>query len=472
MRLSRLLLPLALLCAEPAGASRADWLDQAFDGNGGALETPQIRPPQPAAIAGDSPSQDERVWVEIYAPDKFARSRVADAGVSIEEVRGATAAGIATPETLAKIRLNKAFVIQKVLRLKDFPAGDEAYHTFDEVETVLRGVTAAHRDLVSFIEIGRSLRGKALMGLRFNTTAKGLEKSSKPGIVFLGTHHAREHLSTEIPLMLARWLGDNRAKPEVHKLLEARDIFIIPLVNPDGAAYDIHDEDAKRLSRGKKEYRMHRKNLRRNANGSIGVDLNRNYGFHWGEGGASPNPGDDTFRGPSAFSEPETQAVKKLVESRDNIRVLLSYHTFSELILYPWGHTYDSIPDGQALKAYRAMAGQMAQWTGYKPQQSSDLYIASGDTTDWAWGTHKIFSFTFELTPKSMWNGGFYPGPGVIEPTFQKNIQPALYLIDLADDPYRAASAGASAAAPTRSPERFSRASDCNLDRACSISRR
>src|SRR3990172_6427507 len=90
------------------------------------------------------------------------------------------------------------------------------------------------------------------------------------------------------------------------------------------------------------------------------------------------------------------------------------------------------------------MAQTMAQMTGYTPEQSSDLYIASGDTTDWSWGEKGIFSFTFELTPKFSWGGGgFYPGAGAIATTFQANIRPALYLIDLADDPYRAASSTA-----------------------------
>ncbi len=79
----------------------------------------------------------------------------------------------------------------------------------------------------------------------------------------------------------------------------------------------------------------------------------------------------------------------------------------------------------------------MAKWNKYKPQQSSDLYIASGDTTDWAYGVHGIISFTFELSPKNMSGGGFYPGASAIQKTFNVNIKPALYLIDLADNPER-----------------------------------
>ena len=84
------------------------------------------------------------------------------------------------------------------------------------------------------------------------------------------------------------------------------------------------------------------------------------------------------------------------------------------------------------------MAEEMAKMTGYTPEQSSDLYIATGDACDWAWGARGIYAFTFELTPKSMWAGGFYPGANAVAATFQKNIRPALYLIDLADDPLRA----------------------------------
>ena len=89
------------------------------------------------------------------------------------------------------------------------------------------------------------------------------------------------------------------------------------------------------------------------------------------------------------------------------------------------------------LLKFEKMAQKMSTWNKYKPEQSSDLYIASGDTTDWAYGEHKIFAFTFELDPTSMFDGGFYPGQAKIPVVFNKNIEPCLYMMELADNPYR-----------------------------------
>jgi carboxypeptidase T len=381
-------------------------------------------------------SRPQGGWVSINAATKAARNTVANIGVSIEMVEPGSVRGFATAEEVAELK-KRGFTVEHDIRPLDFPTEDSAYHNYQELLTEIGGIAGMAPELVSVFPIGKSLEGRSLLAIRLNTTAKGNAPSSKPGIVFLGTHHAREHLSTETPLLIAKYIVDNREKPEIKRLLASRDVYFIPMVNPDGVEYDIEGD----------RYHMHRKNMRKNGDGTTGVDLNRNYSWGWGGGGSSGSPGSDTYRGTSAFSEPETQAVRDFVTSRKNLKILLSYHTFSELILYPWGGTDDPIQDTRALSAFKAMAGKMAEWTGYKPQQSSDLYIATGDTCDWAWGELGIFAFTFELTPKSMWSGGgFYPGAAAIQKTVAANIKPALYLIDLADDPYRAAQPAAGAA--------------------------
>ncbi|MFH1725646.1 MAG: M14 family metallopeptidase [Elusimicrobiota bacterium] len=415
--------PMDVLFDGTQGERPAEDLGALMDSSGGVV-------PELGAIAG----VDDRYWVSIRADGPAERTRLADLGMAIESVDGGLVEGVARPEELRKIRL-AGFRVEKRTPLRsfgpeDFPARDDIYHNYGETEAELKAIAAAAPDIASVFPIGKSVEGRSITAIRFHMP--GIQAGDKPGILFTGTHHAREHLSTEVPLRLARWLAENRERPEVRPLLETRDIYIVPLVNPDGSEFDI----------GTGRYQWQRKNMRPNGNGSVGVDLNRNYGYGWGGQGSSGYSNSDTYRGPSAFSEPETQAVRDFVEAHPNVTILLTYHSFSELILYPWGHMTEPISDGKALGAYQAMAAEMAKMTGYRPMQSSGLYVASGDTCDWAWGEKKIFCFTFELTPRGRWSGGFYPGPEAVESSVRKNIAPALYLIDLADDPGRAAGAG------------------------------
>lgn len=408
----------------------AGWNDQLFDGRPSSGDPPEVGS---FSTPTGSPA-DQRLWVVVKADRGRQRSLAAALGLSIEEASSGAIAGIVSPEALSRLK-TAGYKILSTTRLREsgpmgFPGQDSAYHDYAEVEAELGKIATGHPDLASLVEVGNSHRGLKILALRFNSSARGLEPSAKPGALFLGAHHAREHLSSEVPLLIARWLAQNRSAPEVSGLLETRDIYIIPLVNPDGSEFDIENG----------EYRWHRKNMRPNEDGSLGTDLNRNYDSHWGESGTSTNPGDDTYGGPKPFSEPESRAVKAFIEARPNLKVMVSYHTYSELILYPWSYTEQPLGDARALKAYVNMAQQMASWTGYTAKQSGDFYPSSGDTCDWAWEARKIFCFTFELTPKSWSGGGFYPGPSAIEPTVQKNIRPVLYLSGLADDPRRAES--------------------------------
>lgn len=421
-------------------AVNAAALTDPFDGRGRlSLETGE-----PAAAAQRGQPVDHRAWVTVPAGDKDSRTRAASAGLAIEEVRPGEVSGFASPQAVARLAaagLAPTRTVPLMARFGplDFPAKDADFHNYTEAVSAMRSLAASAPELVSLFSIGKSFEGRDLWALRLNTDARGTAPSRKPGIVFLGEHHAREHLSVEVPLRTVKRLVEERQRPEIARLLKDRDVYFIPMVNPDGAEYDISGD----------RYHMHRKNMRPQAGGATGVDLNRNYAFRFGGQGASSDPNDDTYHGPSAFSEPETRAVKAFVEARPNLTTLLSYHTFSELVMYPWGGADEPIGDGIALAAYKAMAEEMAGMTGYRAMQSSDLYVATGDTCDWAWADRGIFAFTIELTPKSMWNGGFYPGATAIATTTQANWRPVLYLIDLADNPRRAARMTAAVSGPS-----------------------
>lgn len=373
------------------------------------------------------PEYDGRYWVVVRADTREQRTALAAMGLSIEESTAGTVAGTAHAKDVELMK-SRGFIIVEMVSLGDlaekgFPPKDEAYHDYGEMTAVMKDLAAKNPGLVSMLSAGKTWEKRDLWVLRFNTSASGSRRSSKTGVLIMGTHHAREHLTTEVPLLFAVYLSENKDKPEVRKLLASRDIYIMPMVNPDGVEYDVATS----------QYRWQRKNMRVNPGGEIGVDLNRNYGYEWGGEGASDQPYSDTYRGPAAFSEPETQAVKAFVEARPNLKTSVSYHSYGSLVFYPWSYTYDNIPNQADLKAYKAAAEKMASLTGYTAEKSSDLYASSGDTDDWMYGVRGIFGFTFELE-----GGSFYPGAAAIAPAVKKNTAALLYLVGIADDIHQA----------------------------------
>lgn len=383
-------------------------------------------------LAPQARTNDNKLyWMKIRAMDQFQRSVIADTGASIESVREDFVAATGTLEEKNAIeKLGWLEVSFPLTTAMDFPAKDAPYHNYAEVTAKIQELARTYPNQLQVSSAGKSNEGREIWALRISGNLA--QAANLPAIIYMGGHHAREHLSVELPLYYAEYFLSEYSKgnPRIVNLLNGRDIHIIPAVNPDGLEYDVASGS----------YKLWRKNRSRNSDGTYGVDLNRNYGYQWGTGGSSGNTSSDTYKGPRAFSEPETIAIKNYVEAHQNITILLTFHTFSELILYPWGHKYAGIDILRDQQVHQKMAEKMATWNNYTPQQSSALYQASGDTTDWSYGEHKIISFTFELDPTNNgWGGsaGFYPGAGVISGVQQKNLEPVLYLAEFADNPYR-----------------------------------
>lgn len=377
-------------------------------------------------------NEADRFWIKVHATNSVERTAIANTGVSIEAVRDEYVVAIGSQSDLDRLqrtgKVETFYPLQQPTNALDFPSEDSAYHNYTEVLADLNTLLQENTDVTESIVLGRTVEGREIRGIRISTDLRNA--SSKPGIFYVGGHHAREHLSVEMPLRFAQnFLREYRnGNPRIVRLVQTRDIHIIPALNADGLEYDIASG----------RYQYWRKNRRNNGGSSYGVDLNRNYGYQWGTGGSSKNPGSETFMGPTPFSEPETVAVKNYLETHRNITTVLSFHTFSELILYPWGHTDAPISEMRDRQVHEVMARKMATWNGYTPQKTSELYIASGDLTDWAYGTLKMITFTFELDPADQWSsGGFYPGAAIIDSVVQKNTEPALYLMEYADNPYR-----------------------------------
>jgi carboxypeptidase T len=291
------------------------------------------------------------------------------------------------------------------------------YHTAATLEQDLRRLAESHPEIAELHTIGHSVEGRPLWALRI-----GERRGSDRKVAFLGCHHAREWISVEVPYRLAEHLVEQSSADPVQRWLQQGEVWVVPMVNPDGHEYTrTHD-------------RLWRKNRRRNRGGSVGVDPNRNYGYMWGTlniNTSSHVPSDQTYVGPRAFSEPETRAVRDLV-ARQLFGGVLTYHSYSQLVLYPWGYTSQPVKDEADHRSMRDLAEEMARLvkavhgTAYTPQQSSQLYPTAGDTTDWTYGEYDVPSITIELRPASALAGGFILPAEQIEPCWQEN-RPAAF---------------------------------------------
>ena len=296
------------------------------------------------------------------------------------------------------------------------------YHSAETLERDLRQLAQSKPEIAELREIGRSVENRPIWALRI-----GDRRGSERKLLFMGCHHAREWVSVEVAFLLAEHLVKNAEQAPVEQWLQRGVIWVAPMVNPDGHEFSRTPQT-----------RLWRKNRRPNADGSIGVDPNRNYGYMWGTlnvNTSSHVPRDETYVGPRAFSEPETRAVRNLI-ARELFRGVITYHSFSQLILYPWGYTSRPISDAADRTKMTELAKRMQELirgvhgSGYTPQQSSRLYPTAGDTTDWTYGEYGIPSFTIELRPASVEQGGFILPPQEIQPTFEENLPAAREFIE------------------------------------------
>lgn len=300
------------------------------------------------------------------------------------------------------------------------PRNAGQYHTYVELDSSLHALASTHSQIAQVSSLGKSIEGRELLAIKISDNVAAQESETR--VVLLGGHHAREWIAVDVPYLIARHLlNEYGANPQITALVDNAEIWIVPMVNPDGHQYSVTSQ------------RLWRKNRRNNRDGTFGVDLNRNYGHAWGGPGSSGDSFSEIYRGPSAFSEPETQAVRDFLQAHPPA-ALITYHNFSQLILYPWGNTNNPAPQRGLLDSLAvAMANRIRDVHGenYTPEQASDLYLASGDTGDWVLGVLGVPGFTIELRPRSSVPGFELP-ESQIQPTFEENLPAALFLMEWA----------------------------------------
>ncbi|RJP38744.1 MAG: hypothetical protein C4547_04120 [Phycisphaerales bacterium] len=395
------------------------------------------------------------------------------------------------------------------------------YHSNQQAISILERIAGQYPNLTTLQTIGESVEGRPIYALRVSEHPELAD--ARPAILIMGCHHAREWISVEVPLYYADYLTEQfRRDGDVTRLLKRADVWIIPVVNPDGFEYSWTDDRWWRKNRSKSLYtvssayresdggqtRQFELSLHTDVAGlryvvtvdgaqddftsewftdekgdvkvvlstaagtfpprfppmdarvalmvnrqfigtfaesggvwstsgegvnAYGVDNNRNYGYQWGlSTGSSGNPRSETYRGPEAFSEPETRAIRDLMDRRAFLSAI-SYHNYSQLILYPNGYTTAPVAN---TRDYERLAQEMAALIndnhtdprhdyGYG-QGSLVLYSTSGDFTDWAHHVKGTLAYTFEVRPAGP--PFFELPPNEIIPTCRENLPALLHL--------------------------------------------
>lgn len=290
------------------------------------------------------------------------------------------------------------------------------YHTHQELVQELQETAKNYPNLTELKVVGTTAEGNDIHAIILSNKKSSLDKKS---FLVTGTHHAREWISTEVPLASIKdLLSSFGTDEEASKILNDSTLVYVPMLNVDGAIF----------SRTKQK--MWRKNRRTEGVSSTGVDNNRNYAYEWGGPGASSSAWSSTYRGPEAMSEVENQVVAQLHDQYKFVTAI-SFHSYSELILWPWGFT-DKMKskDHKIFEKYGKKMG--AIMGGYKPIQASGLYPASGVFDDYLYGQHGVLTYTIELGKQ------FVPRPSEV-PTINSNGSKLLrYMFTEARAPFQA----------------------------------
>ena len=278
----------------------------------------------------------------------------------------------------------------------DFPDGYTAHHTFTELRAELRTLADEHPGIVRLSSIGRSHQGRKLLMVKISDNT-GVDEA-EPEVYVDGGIHGHEHASTEQALALIRWLVEGYGSDaRSTAIVDSAEIWIAPLVNPDGATFDI--------SGG--QFHQWRKNRQPNPDGSIGTDINRNFGYHWAGPGSSATPQNAFYRGARAWSAPEARRIRDFVQRRvvngqQQIVLALTLHSHGEFVMHPFGWTSQSLPADMRpadLDRFRLLTDGVAALNGYRPLQAGTLYRSSGTFMDWAYASHRIQAVTVEMAP-------------------------------------------------------------------------
>ncbi|MGB8955785.1 MAG: M14 family metallopeptidase [Tumebacillaceae bacterium] len=382
--------------------------------------------PAPSAQAANSVT-----LYRIYTDSTHTELQLEDQGFDVWDTQPNFVEAMATSAQLEWLQTNGWSYTMS--RQANGPSFDSSYRTYASVRQVLADRANRFKDLATLITIGNSFEGQPIQLLKITNKKTA---ASKPKSLWIGGTHAREIAPPEVMLSNVDYLLNGYGvDPDVTWMLDNREVYILPVMNPDG-----HVKTEQLLNWRKNTDTRYSPN---------GIDLNRNYdeifAGIWGNPvyGASQNPLSEIYSGPYAFSEPETAAVRNLIEGvmgttgtpqtvANGFNMIVDMHTYGNLIMYPWNWTKD-ITQGNAqgdIDKMRLITEKWATYNNYKSEIGSKLYATSGDTTDWAYGFHKIPAFTIEIGKEFWTNNEQLPG------LIAENRGPFLHGVKVQDDPF------------------------------------
>jgi carboxypeptidase T len=319
--------------------------------------------------------------------------------------------------------------------------GYSCYRTVEETYAAAAAIASNHPTLATWTDIGNSWR-KNFNGTGYDINVLRLTNQNIPGpkpVMFvMAAIHAREYTTAELVTRFAEYLVNNYGTdPDATWLLDHHDFHLVLQSNPDG----------RKFAEGGQ---LWRKNTNQNYCGatssSRGADLNRNYPFAWTGSGSSTSPCNETYRGASAASEPETQAIRDYVRAifpdqrneslgtttpapANATGIFFDIHSYSQLVLWPWGFTTTNSGNHTA---FRTLGRKMAFFNNYTPQRAVDLYVTNGTTDDFAYGELGVAAYTIEL------GTAFFQSCSSFESTvFPNNMAALLYSAKVARTPYQ-----------------------------------
>lgn len=408
------------------GRDLIDWSRTHFFGRGALLLLATAAAIAVLAQHGAAPAPPTRVAIRVMCADAAACSLVEHVAIDVwSEEQGP---GLPLDVVVAQDDLGKLAAagirwdvlvpdIDEVARAEHArlarPAAAQPadwfaeYRDYRAIGDHLRELAELAPDRAALQPIGATLEGRPIWALRIGGA------NARTPMLVNGTQHAREWIASMVTTCVAdRLVRDYDRDPNVRAFVDSTALWVVPVVNPDGYQHSWSSD------------RYWRKNRR----DRFGVDLNRNFSVAWGGSGSSRSERSQTYRGAYAFSEPETAALRDLA-LRERIAAHVDFHSYGQLVLYPWGHTHAPAQDKAKFAGIgdRMASAIFAQHgTRYALQTGFELYPASGIMTDWMYGAAGALSYTIELRPKG--GSGFVLPPSEIRPTCDEGLAAVLAL--------------------------------------------